>query len=106
MMLSDNGANVNMKDNLNYTALIYAASLSEDLVLELLELGADPNVKILEHSETALHISARNGRKIEVASLLKYGAHTRIRDFNKHTAIEVALHKKQNEIFQMIIHQT
>ena len=61
--LIKHGANVNMKDNLNFTALIYAASISEDLVLELLELGADPNVKILDHSETALHISARHGKK-------------------------------------------
>ena len=76
------------------------------MVIELLELGADPNVKILDHSETALHISARHGRKLEVAHLLKYGANTRIRDFNKHTAIEVALHAKRKQIFQMIIHQT
>ena len=52
--LLNHGANVNMKDNLNFTALIYAANLSEDLILELLELGADPNVKFLDHSETAL----------------------------------------------------
>ena len=63
--------------------------------VELLELGADPNIKILEDSETALHISARHGKKLEVASFLKYGAYTRIRDFNKHTAIEAVLHAKQ-----------
>ena len=62
------GANVNLTDGRGYTALMFAAGKSPEIVSLLLEAGADPDAESNEY-DTALQIAVRQ-RHVETLRLL------------------------------------
>ena len=87
------GADVNAKDDYEYTALMYAAcdrndddsngSAKQAILEALLRHGADINAKNGEGGSTgstALHLAVQNGRLAAVKVLLKHGANVNIKN--------------------------
>jgi ankyrin repeat protein len=69
------GADVNVKDTIGFTALFGAArSGHTETVKLLLAKGADPNVKLPTSGTTALMYAALNGHNDIVVALLDKGA--------------------------------
>jgi ankyrin repeat protein len=66
--LLDKGANVNGRDEFDYTALMYAASCGHEKTVELL-LNYGANINSKNNDNTALIMALKNGNK-EIAELL------------------------------------
>ncbi len=79
--LLKNGANANARDALGHRALLHAARLgSAEMVHQLLEAGADPDVKGLGF--TPLGLAALNGYAQVATWLLKFDAQVHLRSDN------------------------
>ena len=79
MQLIEKGADLNVRDSYNNTALTLAAWICTDIALALIEQGADVNAFGAE-CNTALHLAACNGRGAVVTALIKRGAQLDARD--------------------------
>lgn len=90
--LADARADVNSRDNNNYTPLhaaVEGGSGFRDAVRQLLASGADPNI-VNNGGRTSLHIAARNGDEELVRMLLEKGADVNAKDPNGRTPLEEA----------------
>jgi len=90
MTLLENEVNVdvNAKNNNNITALSYASFKGHtDIVLVLLVMGADVNIKKRSDGDTALIRASRNGHKDIVIMLLDSGANINEENKNGETAL-------------------
>lgn len=83
------GANMNLVDVQNRTALHYAARSSTKAMMILLERGADHSVKDI-FGQTPLHNAARWASADAVGILMKKGADTSARDNDGKTPLQMA----------------
>jgi ankyrin repeat protein len=102
-LLLAHGADVNAKDNGNYTALHEAALAGHnDLVELLLAHGADVNTKDKD-GFTALHDAAWHGYKDVVELLLAHGADVNAKDNNGYTALSSAVYKCYKDVVELLL---
>jgi ankyrin repeat protein len=101
--LLEQGVNINIRGNHQYTPLHEAAESGHSEVVKLLlEKGADVNAKT-EYRQTPLHRAAGWGRT-EVADLLiQRGADLNARDWVQDTPLHVAAEKGKREVAALLI---
>lgn len=99
-LLLDNGADVNIKMGMDYTALFYAIENSE-IVKILLDHDADVNVKTY-NGRTALLLSSWFGYYKTVEVLLQFKAEVNISDNDGKTALDKAVEKNHKEIIDLL----
>ena len=87
-ILIENGANVNVADDIGETALM-VASANDDLetIKLLIQHGADVNAKD-EDGETALMVASQNGHLATVNFLIEKGADVNAKDSDGWTALD------------------
>ncbi|CAF1257203.1 unnamed protein product [Adineta ricciae] len=73
------------------------------IVNYLLSQGCDPNRRVKNYNESALHIASRRNQLDMVDQLLKYGANPNVLDYKKRTPLDYAIHKKHIEIARILI---
>jgi len=97
------GADVNVKDGIGFTALFGAArSGHTETVKLLLAKGADPNVKLPTSGTTALMYAAYGGRSQVVQTLLAKGAEINVKDNEGLTALEYAETTRHDEVGRIL----
>ncbi|CAF1306550.1 unnamed protein product [Adineta ricciae] len=75
----------------------------EEIVNYLLQQGCDPNRRVKNYNESALHIASRRNRLAIVKLLLKYGAEVNVLDYKKRTPLDYAVHKRYVDIARILI---
>ncbi|CAF0983041.1 unnamed protein product [Adineta ricciae] len=75
----------------------------EEIVNYLLQRGCDPNRRVKNYNESALHIASRRNRLEMVKLLLKYGAEPNVLDYKKRTPLDYAVHKRYVDIARVLI---
>lgn len=97
-------ANVNAKNNLGRTPLMFASSFGFTPIVELLLVkGADPN--IVPNDDTgwpALTAAAQKGHSETVKVLLKHGADGTHKDKQGQTALSIAAAKGHSEVVRVL----
>ena len=89
-LLVDNGADVRVKDDFEWTALHYASTAGAHTIVQLLlESHADVGVKG-SGGWTPLHCAARHGRDTVVGILIVNGANVKAKCLRKQTALDLA----------------
>lgn len=84
-----NGANVNLRDNLNFTALHYATECSKShSALLLIRNGADVNART-KNGRTPLHFASKNKLIKVTLKLLENGAKVDVKDNKGRTPLSL-----------------
>ncbi|CAF4311681.1 unnamed protein product, partial [Adineta steineri] len=84
--------------------LVVAAQNGHEKVVDyLLKRGCDVNRRVRNYNESALHAASRRNHLCIVNLLLKYGANSTLRDKQKRTALDYAIHKRHVEIAKVLI---
>jgi ankyrin repeat protein len=105
-LLSDKG-HVDVRDEEGRTALHKAAENGHnDVVLALLENGADPDAQEEAFNQTPLHLAALNGHKAVVQTLLDHEASANTRDGDGWMAIHVAAWTGNEEVMKALLDRT
>jgi len=100
--LIENGADINAKNNNDYTALINAAINGYTAIVELLiENGADINAKN-NNGNTALTLAAYNGHTDIVKYLIENGADINAKNNYGFTALTLADRYNETKIVEII----
>ncbi len=100
--LLDSGADINAKDQRDWTPLLWAVSRGQiDVVKLLLDKGADFNAKG-EHGWTPLMESANRGHSEVAKLLLKKGADVNLKHEYGWTARSIAKAKGNKKIFEVL----
>jgi hypothetical protein len=98
------GADVNAKDSIGYTALIYASTKGHtETVNVLLTAGADVNQRDDTHGATALMWASLRGRTETIKSLLEAGADVNQHDDRGETALMTASGKGYTETVKALL---
>ena len=107
-MLVDAGADVNVIDKNDHTALFLSAMNGHgDCVEALLEHGAFVDHKQTFNGHTSLHAAAENGHSDVVEALLEHGADVSlVATDNGRTALELAQRNGRRKIVKMIKKKT
>ncbi|KAL8993464.1 MAG: hypothetical protein Q9169_006320 [Polycauliona sp. 2 TL-2023] len=94
----------NRQDHFGPGAIHYAAEHAEpDMLLKLLERGADPNLVTTGTSYSALFIASGRGRLENMGSLLKYNAHIEHRGPAGYTPLLEAIYQKQYSAVSLLL---
>jgi len=105
MLLIDNGADVNIKDEQGYTPLYYAAREGHTEIVKLLTVkGANVNAKDLM-GETPLHAAAIEGHKDVVVSLLGAGADVDAENCMERTPLHFAAKNGHTDVVEILLAQ-
>ncbi len=96
------GANINYADELDWTALTYAARRDTDIVRILIDAGADVNCADV-HGNSALMWATNAGHIDIVRLLLEQGADVNHADNNGNTALIWAARHGHEDIARMLI---
>ena len=100
--LLDSGADINARDQREWTPLLWAVSRGQiDLVKLLLDKGADVNAKG-EHGWTPLMEAANRGHSDAVKLLLKKRADVNLKHEYGWTALKIAKGKGNKEIVDLL----
>ena len=92
---------IDIQDKKGYTALMYAAKLSDPSTLkELLKLGASADIQN-QKGQTALHIAAIYGRDMNIKEILLKDRCDKIEDNNGKTAEECAKLDRTKKVFHL-----
>ena len=101
-ILLQNGADVNAKNNNQYTPLHHAADKGHSKIAELLiQSGADVHAKS-SYQSTPLHYAARNGYLEVVEVLLNHGARKDLKGYWNRTPLQEAENYKRGEFTKVI----
>ncbi|CAF1215906.1 unnamed protein product [Adineta steineri] len=92
--------------NINKCGVLIVAAQNghEKIVDYLLKRGCDVNRRVRNYNESALHAASRRNHLGIVNLLLKYGAISTLRDKQKRTALDYAIHKRHIEIAKVLIY--
>ena len=102
--LLSEGADVNVKDGIGFTALFGAArSGHTETVKLLLAKGADPNVKLPTSGTTALMYAALNGHNDIVVALLDKGADVNAKNKRGITSLMYAAYGGRIQVAQTLL---
>ena len=102
-MLGD-GMPINSRDKDGYTALYWAVFNNHtEVVDELLENGADVNVRNSSYDWTPLHAAAHSNNTDMIKVLLEHGAERSIRNNRGETALDVARMFNGEEAIQQLL---
>ena len=94
-LLAQWGANVNMQESWGQTPLVIATSKSRlDVMVSLIAMGADLEVKDYHHGQTALHVACAGPDETAVLILLDAGADLTATDGRGQSPLGVALVNK------------
>jgi len=113
-LLLENGANVNVRNDIDYTPLHNAMGKAEKYVKTselLIQHGADVNARggIRVSSgpgkwkHTPLHLAAREGNLEIVKLLIEHGAKIEAKDFNNATPLFMAVTHKRKEVVKYLL---
>jgi hypothetical protein len=95
---------VHRSDEHGRTALHYAAQAGQDeLVNELLALGADPDAEILKYKHTPLHLAAQRGHRLVVETLLDAGSDPCAENKLQKTPLHYAAEKRHGDIVKVLL---
>ena len=98
------GADVNVKDGIGFTALFGAARSGHiETVKLLLAKGADPNVKLPTSGTTALMYAALNGHNDIVVALLDKGADVNAKNKRGITSLMYAAYGGRSQVVQTLL---
>lgn len=92
---------INCIDDEGSNAIIYASKGSKDVLLYLLEHGADPNV-VLPNGNSALRVAVRDDCIENIRLLLKYGAHVDYKTKYGYTPFLHAVRHKRYEAMRIL----
>jgi ankyrin repeat protein len=96
------GANVHLRDNAGFTALIHvSASWSAKMVQGLIQAGADIEAKTPD-GKTALMFASLQGDVSAVQALLDAGAKVNERDASNKTALSHALTRDKSDVIKLL----
>ena len=101
-ILIDNGANVDAKDNDDWTPLHIAVNKTTDIVKVLLENGAQIDTKNKD-GDTPLHIASYNGQLEIVKLLIQHSAQVDARCKQNQTPFDLADEKEHFEIAKYLL---
>lgn len=97
------GHDLNVKDQFDYTPLIYAASNGYiDCVEFLVEYGLSVHDKILD-GRTAIHFAAENGENKVISFLLEQGVDINIKSLENDTPINLAAFNGRMETVKFLL---
>ena len=103
MLLIDNGADVNVKDEQGNTPLHYAAQEGQtELTKILIDKGANISAKGLKDL-TPLHAAAKGGNKDVVVSLLDAGADVNAENYMERTPLHFAAKNGHIDIVEVLL---
>lgn len=88
--------------DLDYPAMMYAAVLGDQSVLQILLDKGFTIDQVNSHEETALHIASRNGNVDTVAFLLDHGASLSLKNNEKKTPLALALEEGHTQVIQLL----
>ena len=99
------GANVNAKDECDWTPLHYAASNGKiDILKYLIDHGAQVDMILGKYGNTPLHAASKGKGVIEVAkSLIEHGAKVDIKNEFGHTPLHTAAEKGKIDAVKCLI---
>ncbi|KAJ6021096.1 hypothetical protein N7540_006600 [Penicillium herquei] len=97
------GADVDVRDHLERTALLEAAMCGHWDTLDIL-VAANAELNLTNaKGETALHIASKQGRLNVISSLVSAGASIDIRDSHLETALHVAVSMGHQEVIKYLV---
>jgi ankyrin repeat protein len=103
ILLNENNANINAKDNNGVTALLYAAEMGHEEIVELLiERGADIEARD-RLGKTALMYAASGGHEKIAKLLIKKGKNIQAQNNNGFTALMQAVEKGHKKIVELLL---
>lgn len=100
--LCENGANINLKDNVNNTALLHAIYVDSEIALYLIEKGADLTIKN-KLNETPMHFAAMSGDLFICKILIDRGLDINVTNKNNHTPIMLAAGNKHIKLVRLLL---
>ena len=101
-LLLDNGANINIKDNIGTTPLHNAANKNHTEVVNLL-LKNGALVNLQNHNNwTPLHFAAFHNNVNVILLLLQFGANTRLTDSFNQTPLDLAHKYRKREAISLL----
>jgi ankyrin repeat protein len=100
--LCENGANINLKDNVNNTALLHSIYLSPEIALYLIQQGADLTI-MNKFNETPLHFAAMAGDLFISKILIEQGLDLNIPNSRNHTPIMLAAGNKHIKLVKLLL---
>ena len=103
-LLIDAGANINISDKYQQTALHLAAYFGYDDIVDALIKRPDVNLNVRnKDGNTPLHIAADNGRAASARLLIDAGADINISDHKQRTALHMAADLGDDDIVDALI---
>jgi ankyrin repeat protein len=100
--LCEHGANINLKDNVNNTALLHAIYVDSEIALYLIQKGADITIKN-KLNETPMHFAAMSGDLLISKILIERGLDINISNKNNHTPIMLAACNKHIKLVKLLL---
>jgi ankyrin repeat protein len=100
--LCENGADKELRDYLNNTALIYAIYLSPECASYLIIHGSHINIKN-NLNETPMHFAAMTGNLFIVKLLFERGSELNVFNKNKHAPLMMACGNKHFDVIKFLV---
>ena len=100
--LCENGADKNLVDEINNTALMHAIYMCPEIAMYLIMNGADINIKNSK-DETAIHFASMMGNMSIIQMLIERGGDINVYNINKHTPIMMASGNKYFKCVKYLI---
>lgn len=100
--LCENGADINVKDNVSNTALLHSIYHCPEIALYLIQQGADLTI-MNKFNETPLHFAAMSGDLFICKILIERGLDLNIPNSRNHTPIMLAAGNKHFKLVKLLL---